>query len=155
MKRGECVRGIEFLLVFYFNRLKLKLPRMVSGCIVDSIGLENETKVSAMSQPYLSNFHFFCQNSFKLGIPTKANDLQLPKLCAHFTPPSMGICYPPCLECSHLLPKHAFKLPASPTTLLQAIAPVLLLPSSFINHPLPSPCRANHPSLYATGRGTL
>ena len=108
---------------------------MVSGYILDGVSLENEIQ-SLRRVPALSEQpSFLRQNSFKVGIPALVNDLQLPKPCAHFTPPSLGICCSPCLECSHLLPKLAFKLPASCTTLLQDIAPMWLLPSSFISHP--------------------
>ena len=97
---------------------------MVSGYILDGVSLENEIQ-SLRRVPALSEQpSFFCQNSFKVGIPAIVNDLQLPKPWAHFTPPSLGICCSPCLECSHLLPKHAFTLPASCTTLLQDIAPM-------------------------------
>lgn len=94
----------------------------------------------------MSKFNFFCQNSFKLGIPAIANDLQLPKtLCPLHT--CIGICCSLCLECYHPLPKRVRKLPASQTALLRHTVSVLPLLSSFIIHLLPSPCRINHPSL--------
>ena len=73
---------------------------MVSGYILDGVSLENEIQ-SLRRVPALSEQpSFFCQNSFKVGIPAIVNDLQLPKPWAHFTPPSLGICCSPCLESS-------------------------------------------------------
>ena len=46
----------------------------------------------------------------------------------------------------HLLPRHAFKLPASHTTLLQDIAPMWLLPLSFISHSCLPHAELNIPS---------
>lgn len=96
-------------------------------------------KVPGMSWPCSSDLDFFCQHSFTPGIPAIANNLQLPKPCAHFTPPHLGICRFLRLECSYRLPEHACKPPASPTPLLRDTAPASPLLSSFINHPLPTP----------------
>lgn len=108
-----------------------------------------------MSWPCSSDLDFFCQHSFTPGIPAIANNLQLPKPCAHFTPPHLGICRSLRLECSYRLPEHACKPPASPTPLLRDTAPASPLLSSFINHPLPSPHRTSHPSLHAQGTDML